>query len=691
MYLEDLTPPISKLKGIGPAATKDLAKLGVTTFKDLLTLTPREYDDRSLITGLNDVSFDSNRINTTIKVLSHTYFGSHERGKRTLKIITEDAESGKRLSLLCFGREFLARTMTPFSLWYISGSVTKFNGEWQCSSFVVTREEEKVTKGGFGKVLPIYPLSGDLTQNVMRKAVTTLLSNPMVKFDDEMPSYLYDKYHLMHTDEAIRKIHYPSTLQEAAAARRSLAFTELLYLELSLRRESSAPPEKSKEGKISTLEKRFISSLPFKLTKDQDSALADIRRDMDYTSAMNRLLQGDVGSGKTLVAWISALHIIAKGGQVAFMAPTELLARQHAEKAAELLEPLGVRPAFISGDVKGKGRTLLLKALAEGNADIAIGTHALFSKDVTFKNLKYVIIGEQHRFGVEQRLALSAKGERPHTLLMTATPIPRTLALTLFGDLYISTIKTMPEGRKPIITYTVKEDNREKMYSTIGVEFKRGHQAYFVYPRISDEGESDLRDVTNMYSFLKKEYPGVPSALIHSKLPEEEKMQILNDFRAKRLSYLVSTSVVEVGIDIPDATCMVIEHADRFGLAALHQLRGRVGRSALQSYCFLVFSKDLSDDAKARIKVMKNSTDGFYIAEQDLLIRGPGEIAGSKQSGFLRLRYASLVNDVDMLANAKDEAEAIVANDRGLIKAENYMLRQLLSAKAPKEGELINA
>ena len=274
---------------------------------------------------------------------------------------------------------------------------------------------------------------------------------------------------------------------------------------------------------------------------------------------------------------------------------------------------------------------------------------------------------------------------------MTATPIPRTLALTLFGDLYISTIKTMPEGRKPIITYTVKEDNREKMYSTIGVEFKRGHQAYFVYPRISDEGESDLRDVTNMYAFLKKEYPGVPSALIHSKLPEEEKMQILNDFRAKRLSYLVSTSVVEVGIDIPDATCMVIEHADRFGLAALHQLRGRVGRSALQSYCFLVFSKDLSDDAKARIKVMKSSTDGFYIAEQDLLIRGPGEIAGSKQSGFLRLRYASLVNDVDMLAEAKDEAEAIVANDRGLIKAENYMLRQLLSAKAPKEGELINA
>lgn len=684
MYLSDLTPPISKLKGVGPATAEDFTKLGVTTLADLLSLSPREYDDRSVVTGLDGVSMDNNHINTTIKVLSHTYFGSHEKGKRTLKIRAQDTESGQSLSLLCFGREFLSRTMYPGTLWYINGTVTRFSGEWQSSSFTVTSEEEKVSKGGFGKILPVYPLSGNLNQNTIRKAVQLLLSNKMITLDDDMPSYIYEKYHLMHTDEAVRKLHFPSTLAEAGEARRSLAFSELLYMELNIRRGAGTPPPENKKARTSELEKRFIASLPFSLTPDQKSALEDIRRDMDYTPAMNRLLQGDVGSGKTLVAWISALHIIAEGGQVAFMAPTELLARQHAEKAAELLEGLGVRVAFITGDVKGSGRKLLLKALASGEADIAIGTHALFSKDVVFKNLKYVIIDEQHRFGVEQRLALTAKGEVPHVLLMTATPIPRTLALTLFGDLCISTIKTMPEGRKSIITYTVLEDNREKMYRTIEVEFRRGHQAYFVYPRISDEGESDLRDVNNMFTFLKKEYPDVPSALIHSKLPEEEKMKILSDFRAKKIMYLVSTSVVEVGIDIPDATCMVIEHADRFGLAALHQLRGRVGRSTLQSYCFLVFGKNLSDDAKARIKVMKNSTDGFYIAEQDLLIRGPGEMAGSRQSGFLRLRYASLVNDVDLLADAKEEAEAILQKDRGLISSENYMLRQLINREEDK-------
>ena len=437
----------------------------------------------------------------------------------------------------------------------------------------------------------------------------------------------------------------------------------------------SSYEKSNKKSTISDIEKKLISTLPFSLTKDQIKSLSEIRNDLDNQKSMNRLLQGDVGSGKTLIAWISSLHEIAKGHQVAFMAPTELLARQHAEKAAELLEPLGVKIAFITGDVKGKGRKYLLEALKNGEVDIAIGTHALFSKDVVFKNLRYVIIDEQHRFGVEQRLALTSKGEIPHLLLMTATPIPRTLALTMFSDLQVSSIHTMPQGRKPITTYLVKEENREKMYQTIAVEFKRGHQAYFVYPRIEDEGDSGLRDVKNMFTYLQKEYPNIPSALIHSKVPEDEKMQILTDFRAKKISYLVATSVIEVGIDIPMATCMVIEHAERFGLAALHQLRGRVGRSDLQSYCFLVYSSSLSDDSKARLRVMKESTDGFYIAEKDLEIRGPGEIAGAKQSGFLKLRYASLVNDIDLIEIAKKEALEIIRTDKGLISTENYMLR----------------
>ena len=675
MLLCELTTPIERLAGVGKVRAADYhEKLQVRTFADLLSLSPRAYEDRTGLTSIKDLKGEDNTINTKIIVVSHTYFGGFRKGERTLKIIVKDL-SGTKLSLLCFGRNFLEKTLQTGSVWFINATVSTYNGEWQTSSFSVYKTQEEA---GIGRVIPIYPMGGSLTQKSIRKDISTILSNKYLTFDDELPSRLYEKYGLMHTDSAIRMMHDPRSMEEVRASRRTLALTELLLMELALMRESGYE-RVNKRSRISELETRLIRSLPFRLTPDQMKSLEEIRSDLDNQKAMNRLLQGDVGSGKTLIAWISALHEIQKGYQVAFMAPTELLARQHAEKAAELLEPLGVRIAFITGDVKGKGRKLLLEALARGDVDIAIGTHALFSKDVAFRNLKYVIIDEQHRFGVEQRLALTGKGDIPHLLLMTATPIPRTLALTMFGDLQVSSIHTMPEGRKPIITYLVKEENRQKMYQTVGVEFKRGHQAYFVYPRIEDEGESGLRDVVNMFEYLKKEYPNVPSALIHSKVSEEEKIKILTSFRKGEISYLVATSVIEVGIDIPLATCIVIEHAERFGLAALHQLRGRVGRSALQSYCFLVYADSLSDDGKARLRVMKESTDGFYIAEKDLEIRGPGEMAGSRQSGFLKLKYASLVNDLDLIEIAKKEAMEIVANDRGLISTENYMLRLLIN------------
>ena len=675
MLLCELTTPIERLAGVGKVRAADYReKLQVSTFADLLSLSPRAYEDRTRLTSIKDLRGEDNTINTKIIVVSHTYFGGFRKGERTLKIIVKDL-SGTKLSLLCFGRNFLEKTLSTGSVWFINATVSTYNGEWQSSSFSVFRTQEEA---GIGRVIPIYPMGGSLTQKSIRKDINTILSNKYLTFDDELPAHLYDKYSLMHTDSAIRLMHDPRTMEEVRASRKTLAFTELLLMELALMRQSGYEKATVK-SRISDLEENLIASLPFTLTADQLKCHDEIRSDLDNQKAMNRLLQGDVGSGKTLIAWISSLHEIRKGYQVAFMAPTELLARQHAEKAAELLEPLGVRIAFITGDVKGKGRKLLLEALARGDVDIAIGTHALFSKDVVFRKLKYVIIDEQHRFGVEQRLALTGKGDIPHLLLMTATPIPRTLALTMFGDLQVSSIHTMPQGRKSIITYLVKEENRQKMYQTVGVEFKRGHQAYFVYPRIEDEGESGLRDVTNMFEYLKKEYPDVPSALIHSKISEEDKIRILTSFRKGEISYLVATSVIEVGIDIPKATCIIIEHAERFGLAALHQLRGRVGRSSLQSYCFLVYSDSLSEDGKARLRVMKESTDGFYIAEKDLEIRGPGEMAGSRQSGFLRLRYASLVNDLDLIEIAKKEAMEIIAKDRGLISTENYMLRLLIS------------
>ena len=494
---------------------------------------------------------------------------------------------------------------------------------------------------------------------------------------DELPDALYHKYGMPHHERAYRMIHFPDSLENAKKALRTLAFTELFMLEIGILRESRKQ-KTAKRSIITPLEKKLIASLPFSLTDDQMRCAEEIREDMDSGNAMNRLLQGDVGSGKTLVAWITALHAIAGGGQVAFMAPTELLARQHADGAAALLSPLGIRIAFIAGSVKGESRRLLLKSLKEGTTDLVIGTHALFSEDVEFRRLSYVIIDEQHRFGVQQREALMHKGKKASILSMSATPIPRSLALTLYASYSVSTLHTMPSGRKPITTYLVRDDRRDEMYKAVGVEFSRGHQAYFVYPRIDDDGESELRDVTTMYEVLRKEYPGVSSGLIHSKLPDDEKMRILHGFQNKEISYLVATSVVEVGIDIPDATCMVIEHAERFGLAALHQLRGRVGRSSLPSYCFLVYGKNLTEEAKARLRVMKETTDGFRIAEKDLEIRGPGDITGDRQSGFLRLKFASLTSDLDIVEKARYEAEKVVEEDRGLLKAENAVIRRNL-------------
>ena len=662
---------ITKVPGVGKALKGEFEKLGVSTLSDAVELLPRGYDDRRKERRMNDATPQDPSVNCRITILSHETFPSPKMGM-TLKVNAED-DDGERVTLLCFNRPFLKNQLKIDSSWYLNAVVQKYKGLYSTSRFEIKKTKEEC---GIGRILPLYPLSGNLKQKNVRDATRFALAS-LSPFEEILPQETIERNNLVSRTDAFNYVHWPKDDIEIKVGKRTLAFTELLLLELSILREKK-DKKAIKKAKPSKLEGAFISSLPFSLTPDQDKAIDEIREDLSSTTPMYRLLQGDVGAGKTLVAWISALSIIERGGQVAFMAPTELLARQHAEKASELLSPLGVRIAFVTGEVKGKGRNLLLKALKEGEVDLAIGTHALFSSDVVFKNLKYVIIDEQHRFGVGQREALTKKGEMPHVLMMTATPIPRTLAMTVFADMDTSIIRSMPKGRKPIKTHTVSSKNRDRMYEAVGVEFQRGHQAYFVYPRIDDEGESDLRDVTTMYSFLQKKYPGVPSALIHSKLEEEEKVRILKEFREKKIQYLVSTSVVEVGIDIPDATCMVIEHAERFGLAALHQLRGRVGRSELQSYCFLVFEPSLSEDGKERLKVMRDTNDGFLIAEKDLEIRGPGEMSGNKQSGFLKLKFASITEDQDILEDARNEAERILNEDKGLISGINSGLRKAL-------------
>ena len=660
---------ITDVPGVGKALELEFAKLGIFTLEDVLLLSPRAYDDRREERCLRDTSVEDPTITCRITILAHSSF-SGKKG-RVIKVTAED-DNGDTLDILCFNRDYLEKILKLGTIWYITATVQRNRYQYQTASFEIKRTKEDA---GLGRILPIYPLAGNLTQKVVRNAVSYALST-LSPIEDPMPYPVYERHELLHYESALKELHFPTDEKILYRAKRALAFTELFLMEIKMLR--TKPEKKSiKPSKETPLETKLLKSLPFSLTEDQIKVIAEIRSDLDSPEPMNRLLQGDVGAGKTLVAWISALHVIAKKGQVAFMAPTELLARQHAEKAAELLEKLGVRIAFITGDVKGKGRQLLLKALAQGDIDLAIGTHALFSSDVVFKNLKYVIIDEQHRFGVAQREALKNKGIEPNLLSMTATPIPRTLGLTIFSDLDISTINTLPEGRIPIKTHIVSERHRDEMFKAISVEFQRKHQAYFVYPRIDDEGSSNLKDVTTMFQELQERYPGIPSALIHSKLEEEEKMRILTDFRNKKLLYLVSTSVVEVGIDIPDATCMVIEHADRFGLAALHQLRGRVGRSNLPSYCFLVCDPNtISQDGIERLKVMRDTNDGFIIAEKDLEIRGPGDFIGNQQSGFLSMHFATLTGDLTLVQEAKNEAERILKEDRGLLKAENSSLRK---------------
>ena len=693
-YLRALQTSIKTLGGVGPASYKAYGELGITTYSDLLLFSPRAWEDRSRVRPLGGIQ-DGEMANTLVEVLAHSYFGQRSAKKRTLKILLRDV-SGQgegRLSLLCFGRNFLEKSIKVGNIYYIYAQVSFNRGELQSSQF----ELHPATEDGdfpstFGGILPIYPLRGALTQRLIRANVQKVLDSVEL-FEEELPHSLRREHTLMPMDEAIRVWHFPPSLKKHEEARKTLALDELFYLQLIARRRKGLQEGQAlqRSANPTKIELALIENLPFALTGDQITVLHEIRKDLASGVPMNRLLQGDVGSGKTLVAWITALYVLSENAQVAFMAPTELLARQHAESGAKLLEPLGVRMAFLTGSVKSKERKLLLQAIADGEVDIVVGTHALFSKEVVFKRLRYVIIDEQHRFGVEQRLALMEKAEVPDLLLMTATPIPRTLSLTVFGNLNVSTIKTMPPGRKPIVTLLVNEQSRKRMYKAVGVEFARGHQAYFVYPRIDDSGESDLRDVTNMYEFLKTEYPGVSSELIHSKLDDEHKMSILKRYQKGELSYLVSTSVVEVGIDIPNATCMVIEHADRFGLSALHQLRGRVGRSDLASYCFLVFGNQLTEEAKQRLTVMKESTDGFYIAEKDLLIRGPGEMTGTKQSGFLRLHYASLTEDLPLIELARAEADRVLREDPSLLAAEHAVIRRTLAEAPPFALESVEA
>lgn len=713
MLIGEIQTPVSNLYGAGKTTVEQLNRLGVSTVGDLLRLWPRAWEDRSRYNTLSEWN-TFHKLNVPVTVMDQQWFGYGRM--KTLKLIVCDSE-GTRGELACFNRPFLEKSFPEGTKALVYGSFSVKYGSIQSSSFDIEQYDTAERR-----VLPVYPLTQGLTQTKLRKLIEQALNSYARGIDSELPADVLNKYGYPDKRTVLFAMHRPASMQEAENARTALIFEEFFIYEAAVgmraleRRgvlprtpgakgqgsvfsaqtadgdgqaaedgQATAVQAGASEGAVqsveplqytySPLQKELLSRLPFTLTADQQTVTAEINADLDGTAPAARLIQGDVGSGKTLVAFLACLKVIEGGGQAALMAPTELLARQHADNAAKLLEPLGVRLAFLTGNLKAAGRSQLLQQLASGNIDLIIGTHALFSAQTLYKNLRMVVIDEQHRFGVLQRSAIIQKGidsgkKAPHFLMMSATPIPRTLALSMFGDLDISVIKTMPPGRKPVITYVAPESKAEKVYYFIGQDILAGKQAYFVYPIIEDSETLSLKSAEDMFAELTRDFPNHRLALLHSKVPEDEARAIMQEFRSGAIHILVATSVIEVGVDVPNATCMVIEHADRFGLSALHQLRGRIGRGSDQSYCFLLYGKNITETGMARLKVMASTTDGFVIAEEDLKLRGPGDIGGIEQSGYCGFELADPIRDFALLEKARIAAFEMLAAQRGLTQRE---------------------
>lgn len=717
MKLKDIKTPISSIHGIGPQQEKFLAKLNIFTVSDLLSFYPKSYDDRTEKISISDFE-KHKKVHAICAVQAHQWFGYGKM--KTLKLIINDGTGSA--SLICFNRNFYEKSLPVGSIICVTGTFEVKFGQIQSTSFEITKLSDSAPLSDFkntplpdSAVIPVYKLTEGLTQKNIRKAVSNAIFQYAKLLENELPEEIIIKRHLLQKKDAIKAIHNPISLKNAEDARYSLIFEELfnfqsVILERTFKHKgfipqlsidySSDSSENNRiknnfdlnefEKNLSPLQKKLIERLPFKLTEDQMFAIFQMNNEIDrgykerskilsdniilkHPFTMSRLLQGDVGSGKTLVSFFVALRVINWKGQCALMAPTEILAKQHAENAANLLSPLGIKIAYLTGNVKQKGRNMLLSELKNGNIDFIIGTHALFSKQIIYNDLQLAIIDEQHRFGVVQRESIIAKGRtvsdkninlEPHLLMMSATPIPQSLALTLFGDLDISVIKSMPEGRLPVRTHLIKEENEWKAFEAVRSELKRGHQAYFVYPAIdSEDFNTELKSAEIEFQKLKNEiFSEFKCGLIHSKLPQEEQEETLKKFSNNQIQLLLATTVIEVGLDVPSATCIVIEQADRFGLAQLHQLRGRVGRGKLQSYCFLIYSDKITKTGIERMKILYETTDGFIIANNDLKLRGPGEITGTVQAGLLSLGLSDIVRDKEILLKAREDAIIFMQN-----------------------------
>ena len=679
---EFLEQSVRYVKGVGEKRAEVWAEShGVRTVRDLLHFYPRRYLDRTTVTAVRNLEESSDSVTVVGEVVSKSVVPG--KSQKRLELVVQDDNGGRMKCTWFQGIWWVQKAFEEGERVAVHGKVQRY-GRW----FSMTHPDfDKLNDEGAlldtGRIVPLYP-GGEamekvgLTSRSVRRIIYNLFKEHGLKLGEMLPEWLVGSYDLMEGRVALRAIHFPKSIDERRRATERLKFEELFFIQLMLaqmrnEREKIAGPEFAEPGAYT---KEFVREvLPFELTGAQKRALNDVFADTSTGYQMNRLVQGDVGSGKTVVAVAAMMHAFDSGYQSAFMAPTEILAEQHYANLRKYLQPLDLEPRLLIGSQTKSEREEALRALRTGASPVAVGTHAIIQDEVEFENLGLAIVDEQHRFGVAQRATMFEKGEQPHMLLMTATPIPRSLAMTLYGDLDVSKMDEMPAGRKPVNTVLRSEKRRGEVYAFLDRKLEDGQQVYVVYPLVEESEKMDLKDAESGYETLQETFSDYTVGLVHGQMKSDAKDATMRRFKEGEIDLLVSTTVIEVGVDVPNATVMVIEHAERFGLSQLHQLRGRVGRSDQQSHCILMAGYKRSAEAKERLEAMVKTNDGFEISERDLQIRGAGDFFGTRQSGLPDLKIADITEDENILEEARNAAMDLVNRDPHLRADEHAALR----------------
>lgn len=680
---QGLRQPVTELPGVGPAFARRLATLGAETIWDLLYIFPRRYDDYSILKPINRL-----QVGEQVTIIGTIWETRARRSRSNQPIVQSIISDGTgKIQATWFNQPWLANQLAAGTQIVLSGVVDQYLGRKVFSSPEWEQLSEDLLRTG--RIVPVYPLTRGLTANKMRQIMKHVVDEWAARVPDPLPDAVRQNQSLPALPQALFNVHFPEGQEALHEARRRLAFDELFLLQLGMlgqRRDwQSQPALPLRDGEEQL--NRFTAALPFQLTGAQQRVIDELRADLARDRPMNRLLQGDVGAGKTVIAAAAMVIAVASGAQAALMAPTEILAEQHYQSLRGMLQHLGLQVNLLTGSTPAAERQTLYAGLADGSIDIVVGTHALIQDIVQFKSLALAVIDEQHRFGVDQRAALRDKGagnngagpnmeaRNPHLLVMSATPIPRTLALSMYGDLDLSVLDEMPPGRQEITTKWIRPSERERAYGFVRGQVQKGHQAYIICPLVEETDNVEAKAAVEEHQRLQQEiFPDLKLGLLHGRMKGDEKEAVMREFYSGQKDILVSTSVIEVGVDVPNSTVMLVEGANRFGLAQLHQFRGRVGRGAHQSYCLLI-SDAASGDAEERLRALEKSNDGFMLAEKDLELRGPGEFFGRRQSGLPELRMASLL-DVKLLEEARAEAQGLFAADPHLQEDAHRLLRR---------------